>query len=130
MTAPTSSPTLFERIGGPGGVAAAVSSFYRRVTADPLLAPWFEGVDMDRLAAHQRWFLAAAVGGPDRFAGRDLGAAHQDLGITDAAFDRVAEHLAEALIEVGVGGDDVATIIATVAGLRPLIVDARAAKAG
>lgn len=130
MNAPTSTSTLFERIGGPGGAAAAVSVFYQRVIADPMLAPWFEGVDMDRLATHQRWFLAAALGGPDRFTGRDLGTAHHGLGITDAAFDRVAEHLTAALTEVGVEHGDVTTIIATVAELRAAVVEARAVTSG
>ena len=43
---------------------------YRRVLADPELAPWFEGIDLDRLKAHQRSFLAAAFGGPRVFGGR------------------------------------------------------------
>ena len=121
---PTSPSSLFDRVGGSSGIEAVVAEFYRRVTADPLLADWFDGVDMARLAAHQRRFLAAALGGPDRFAGRDLGSVHRRLNITGEAFDRVAGHLATALTVVGVHSDDVATIVDTVAGLRPVVVRA------
>jgi len=120
--APTSPSTLFDRIGGRSGVGTVVTAFYARVTADPLLAGWFDGVEMARLVAHQRRFLAAALGGPDRYGGRDLFAAHRRLGITDDAFDRVAGHLATALTDLGVHDDDVATIIGSVAGLRSVVV--------
>jgi hemoglobin len=123
-TASTSPSTLFDRIGGQNGVATVVTAFYARVTADPLLAGWFDGLDMARLVAHQRRFLAAALGGPDRYGGRDLCAAHRRLGITDDAFDRVAGHLATALTDLGVHDDDVATILGSVAGLRSAVVAA------
>jgi hemoglobin len=121
-TTPTAPSTLFDRIGGQSGVGTVVAAFYGRVTADPLLAGWFDGVDMVRLVAHQRRFLAAALGGPDAYEGRDLSAAHRRLGITDEAFDRVAGHLATVLTDLAVPDDDVATIIGTVAGLRSVVV--------
>jgi len=92
--------SLYDDIGGAAAVTVAVTVFYTRVTDDPELAPWFGGVDIERLKAHQRAFLTAALGGPDLFTGRTMEAAHAGLGITIEAFDRVLEHLAYTLFDL------------------------------
>ncbi|WP_394553016.1 group 1 truncated hemoglobin [Agromyces sp. MMS24-JH15] len=101
---------IYDRLGGPDGVRTAVSVFYQRVTADPELAPWFEGIDLDRLQAHQRAFLAAAFGGPRVFSGRTLSEAHAGLEITDAAFDRIVETLMTSLADLGVDAQAVVAV--------------------
>lgn len=93
---------LYDDIGGADGVRTAVSVMYNRITADPELAPWFDGIPMDRLRAHQRAFLAAAFGGPAIFTGRSAQAAHEGMAITDDAFDRVVSSLLTALADLGV----------------------------
>src|SRR5262245_49676415 len=70
-------PTLFDRLGGTVAIDAAVDVFYGRVLADPELAPFFARVDLRHLRAHQRAFLAMALGGPERYRGRDLSDAHR-----------------------------------------------------
>ena len=109
--------SLYDDIGGAAAVTVAVTVFYTRVTDDPELAPWFGGVDIERLKAHQRAFLTAALGGPDLFTGRTMEAAHAGLGITIEAFDRVLEHLAYTLFDLGLGYDQVTAVID---GLRPI----------
>ena len=37
------------RIGGPAALEAAVEIFYEKIVADPNLAKFFDGVDMDKL---------------------------------------------------------------------------------
>ncbi|WP_422769874.1 group I truncated hemoglobin [Plantactinospora sp. WMMC1484] len=117
--------SIYDRIGGTESVRAAVDGFYARVLADPELAPFFVGVELDRLKAHQRAFIAAALGGPQIYAGRDMTAAHAGLNVTDGAFDAVVAHLASTLAELGVSGEDIAEIAATLAPLRPQIVSVR-----
>lgn len=115
--------SVYEQIGGSAPVQAAVDLFYEKVTADGRLAPWFEGVDMRRLKAHQRAFIGAALGGPDTYRGRDMGAAHAGLGITPDAFGAVVGHLVAALEELGVDGGTVGVIVETLAPLEAQIVD-------
>ena len=93
---------LYDEVGGPDGVRTAVTVFYRRVVDDEELGPWFEGIDLDRLKAHQRAFLGAAFGGPQIFSGRSLADAHASLEITDAAFDRIVQTLCTSLADLGV----------------------------
>lgn len=121
--------SIYADIGGRDAVAAAVDIFYGLVLADDLLAPYFEGRDMARQQAHMRAFLAAALGGPDVYAGRDMAAAHAGLRISGAAFDRVVELLVATLQQLDVPADVIAAIGAKLTPLRPQIVTAQAAAA-
>jgi hemoglobin len=114
--------TPYDAIGGRDAIRIAVDRFYERVLADPTLAPWFAATDMDRLRAHQRAFFTTALGGPDEYAGRSVGVAHAGLRITDAAFDRVAEHLTATLLDLGVPAETVEAVVGGVAGMRSDVV--------
>jgi hemoglobin len=105
----TSEPTLYDRLGGALAVQAATEVFYRKVLADPLLSGYFDDVDMDRQIAKQAAFLTMALGGPNDYDGRDLRSAHASLaGLDDQHVDRVIEHLAQTLKELGVDDADIA----------------------
>ncbi len=94
--------SLFDRIGGSGAIEAATELFYRKVLADPFLAPYFDDIDMDRQVAKQAAFLTMALGGPNIYTGADLRTAHARLtGLTDEHVDRVIGHLAATLRELG-----------------------------
>ena len=114
--------TIYDDIGGTEAVAAVVDDFYRRVLADPGLAPWFDGIDLRRLKTHQRAFVTAAVGGPDVYAGRSMADAHAGLGITPEAFARVVDHLATSLAAFGVPDGTIGAIGAALAPLEAQIV--------
>lgn len=114
--------TIYKTVGGAPGVAVVVDGFYRRVLADPRLAGYFAGTDMQHLKRHMRAFLNAAFGGPYVYGGRDMAAAHAGLGITGADFDAVAGHLVETLTELGVPPFTISQIAATLTSLRPGIV--------
>jgi hemoglobin len=115
---------IYDTIGGGPAVAAAVEGLYARALADPELAHYFAATDMRRQKAHLRGFVAAALGGPRVYAGRDMGAAHAGLGITSAAFDRVVAHLVAALAALGVAPATIEAIGAMLAPLRDQIVTA------
>jgi hemoglobin len=115
---------IYDQVGGPDGMRTAVTVFYNRVTADEELGRWFDGVDLDRLKAHQRAFLAAAFGGPQLFSGRGLRDAHADLEITDAAFDRIVATLLTSLADLGVPKEAVGAVGERLEVARPDIVTA------
>lgn len=94
--------SLYEQLGGDAMVAKTVTRFYDKVVADPLLRPFFEGMDMRRLQAMQKAFLTTAFGGPNAYTGRDMRRAHERLvqqGMSDAHFDAVMKHLDSTLAE-------------------------------
>jgi hemoglobin len=117
---------IYEQIGGRAAVGAAVDIFYARVIGDPVLAPYFAGTDMRRQKAHMRAFLAVALGGPEIYGGRDMGAAHAGLGVTDEAFNRVVGHLVATLVELSVPAELIAAIGAKLEPLRAVVVEAPA----
>lgn len=99
------STTLYARIGGHAALSAAVDLFYAKVLVDDLLKPFFDGIEMRRQKGKLRAFLAFALGGPVRYDGQDLRAAHAPLverGLDEACFAAVAGHLRATLAELGV----------------------------
>ena len=97
---------LFDRLGGEAAVMAAVDLFYAKVLADPVTAPFFEGLDMDAQVKKQVAFMSRAFDGPDTYQGRDLRSAHAKLvaeqGLSDVHFDAVAKHLGDTLAQLGI----------------------------
>ena len=114
--------TIYEEIGGKASVTAAVDLFYERVLTDPLLSPYFANTDMKRQKRHMRAVIAGALGGPDLYAGRDMGAAHAHLSVTGQAFDAVVRHLVATLETLGVTATTIGAIGARIAPLREVIV--------
>lgn len=108
--------SVYELLGREHGIRTAVDRFYERVLADPQLADYFTGVDMNRLRWHQVTLLSTVTGGPATYEGRDLGEAHAHLDISGADFDRVVAHLDDTLEELGVDAairDQVAGVLLT-----------------
>ena len=110
--------SVFEQIGGKPAVSAAVEGLYERLLADPAIAPYFAGTDMERQKRHMRAFMALALGGADLYAGRDMASAHAHLGVTHDAFDRVVGHL----VALDVPGELIHAIGDRLAPLRDQIV--------
>lgn len=113
--------SIYERIGGEAAVAAAVPRFYEKVMADPSLAHYFHGLDLDAQIDKQIAFMTMAFGGPNGYTGRDLRSAHAKLlkkGLGDAAFDAVASHLGATLQELGVDAGLIGEVLDIVAHTR------------
>lgn len=109
--APQINASLYERIGGEATVMATVVKLYQKTLDDPLLAPFFVGVNMDDLKRAQRSFVSFAFGGPVRFTGRDLRAAHRDSvrkGLSDMHFDALLHHLVSAMQELDIDDELIA----------------------
>ncbi len=64
------------RLGGEAGINCIVDRFYELQLSDPITGPFFEGVDMKKLAKRQKQFLNMLTGGFNKCEGFDLKAAH------------------------------------------------------
>lgn len=118
--------TLYDEVGGKPAVAAIVEDFYDRILADPNLVDYFTGKDMAGLKRHQRAMVTVALGGAsDTYRGRMMTPAHAGLAITDDAFDRVLEHLADALGARQVRPLTIEKVLAILDALRGDIVQAQ-----
>ena len=107
----TSSPSLYDRLGGADLVATLVPALYDRVLQDPDLAPFFTHAALDKLQAMQREFISMALGGPIHYTGRPLGHVHHGRGITRFHFAKFAGHLLDALKAQGVSDEDANEVI-------------------
>ena len=114
--------SVYDQIGGMAAVGATVDELYARVLGDPRLAPYFEGLDMERQRSHMRTFIAAALDSTKVYEGRDMAEVHAGLGITARDFDGVASHMAGALRSLGVPTEQVQAVLARIAPLRDEIV--------
>jgi hemoglobin len=115
---------VYDDIGGKEAVAATVERFYDNVLADPELAPFFVGTDIVRQKAHMRAFIAAALGGPQLYEGRDMRSAHAGAHITHHAFDRVVGHLVATLTSLAIPPHIIEAIGGRIAPLRSEVVGA------
>lgn len=104
-------PTLYERLGGESGIEDLMRRFYVKVTADPLLAPFFVNVSLEKLHRLQSEFMGAALGGPQVYSGLELSWVHAGRGITTRHFNQFAQHLLATLEEIGVAADDVREVV-------------------
>jgi hemoglobin len=113
--------TLFDRLGGPAGVAAIVEEMYRRVLADPTLAPFFQNVQMDRLRKMQYQFIASALDGPIDYTGAELNAIHRGRGITGEHFAKFCGHFADTMEAAGASEREVDDVLGRLATYKDKI---------
>lgn len=97
MNADSAEPDLLNQVGGPEGLRRIVDEMYVRVLADNDLAPFFEGVEMDKLVRMQTEFIASITSGDIQYTGADLTKVHAGRGITRRHFSQFVSHLTDAL---------------------------------
>jgi hemoglobin len=113
--------SIYEQIGGAKAVDAAVDIFYRKVLADLTISHFFDAIDITKQRAKQKAFLTMVFGGPNKYDGKDLRAAHAPLvtqGLTDKHFDAVAKHLKATLEQLKVPADLTNQILAIAGSVR------------
>lgn len=96
---------LYERLGGAPILEALVIGLYSRIIEDPLLSPFFSGLDIVSVMKSQRNFLAYALSEPAPETDRILRRAHAPLleqGLSDKHFDALKEHFFSACAELRV----------------------------
>lgn len=97
--------SLYDQLGQEPGITKAVDEFYERVLSDPSLQPYFSDADVDDVRRHQVLLLSSVSGGPLQYTGRALDRVHRGLGVTHEDFDRVVDHLAGTLDDLGAPGE-------------------------
>jgi hemoglobin len=107
--------SLYEQLGGDPAISAALDRFYGKVLADPTVSVYFERVDVERVKAAQRAFLAMAFGGPNNYGGRDLRTAHaatRARGLDEKDYEAFMTHFRDTLVELGVAEPQIAEVMA------------------
>jgi len=89
--------SLYQRLGGKRGITAVVDQFVTNVAADKRINKFFAKTNIPRLKKLLVDQICEASGGPCKYTGRSMKAAHKGMGITDKDWDALVEDLVKAL---------------------------------
>jgi hemoglobin len=123
--AAVSPSSLYARIGGIDALRLVVPEFLRTVAADERINYLFAMSDLEALQGKLVDFFCAATGGPCKYAGRDMKAAHANLPIGPKHFDAMVEDLTKALDHYQVPAREKGEILTALLPLRGDIVSVR-----
>lgn len=115
--------SLYQKLGGKAALDAAVELFYKKVLADDRVKHYFDDINMNKQRRKQKEFLAAALGGPIPWTGKDLRAAHKDLGLSEADFAAIAGNLKATLEELKIDKDLIAQALAIVGSTHDAVLN-------
>lgn len=110
--------SLYHRLGGQAAIDGAVEAFYVKVLADERVNHFFEDINMASQRRKQKAFLAAALGGPLPWTGKNMRKAHEDLDIKEQDFNAIAENLVATLKDLGISQPLIDETIAIVASTK------------
>ncbi|SDG48109.1 hemoglobin [Onishia taeanensis] len=96
------SDSLYASLGGKAVIDAVVNDFLYRIAGDERIVGFFANTNIDHFAEAFATQLCDISDGPCDYTGPSMARAHQHMGITDAHFNAVVEHLRAALIDQGV----------------------------
>src|ERR671922_1688326 len=106
---PSSSPSLYRRLGGREGIAGVVDQFVVNALADPRIGPAFKALPAAKvgpLKTNIADFICENSGGPCSYGGRTMKESHRGLGLEKADFDACNAALAKALDSKNVAASD------------------------
>ena len=124
--APPATASLYARLGGYESLAAVTDDILAREVRDPVITPFFKGLDagdLRRIRQHLLDQLCTATGGPCFYPGRDMKAVHAELEITEAAWNAFTRHIEETLTAFKVPEREHNELVVVIAGLKKDIVN-------
>lgn len=113
---------VYQGLGGIDGIQRIVADFLPIVGTDTRVQHQFDDVDMKHLAKMLAQQFCVLSGGPCKYAGKDMRTVHEDLGVTDAQFNALAEDLQMAMDKQGIASRIQNQLIARLAPMRRSIV--------
>src|SRR5215813_12351782 len=118
---------LYERLGGKPAIQAVAGDLVDRILRDGRVNKWFahaasspENTAMYKSKLSD--FLCQSLGGPCKYTGMDMVAAHKGRGITADAFNAVVEDLIASLDKFKVPQKEKTDLLRVLGGLKPAIV--------
>ncbi len=97
LIAPAQAGTLYADLGEQRGLTRIVDGLLERALADARIKATLEDTNIDRLKRLLVLQLCGLTGGPCRYTGRTMKAAHADLNLTPRHFNALVEDLQDAM---------------------------------
>ncbi len=120
--------SLYDRLGGKAAITAVVDEFVGRVAADTRINKFFAAAasNPQHLAMFKMKLadqICQASGGPCKYTGMDMKAAHKGMGITSAQFTALVEDLVDALDKFKVGEKEKSELLGALGPMKTDIVE-------
>jgi hemoglobin len=119
---PAAGKPLYDRLGGTPAITAVVGNFVTRVGNDQRINARFANTDLAHLKQMLVEQICQASGGPCKYTGKDMKAAHAGQKVTDEEFNALVEDLQGALNELKVGAPEQKDLLGALGPMRPDIV--------
>lgn len=115
--------SLYDRLGGKGAITAVVDVFADRLVADPQVGGRFASADVKRFKMLNTELVCMATGGPCKYSGQDMKAAHNGMRISQKEFNIVAGHLKATLRKFKVPRQEQKELMGIIGSLQKDIVE-------
>jgi hemoglobin len=128
--AQTEEKSLYDRLGGQAAISAVIDDFAGRVLADARVNKKFAKSNPERLVFHLKEQVCAVTGGPCKYTGQSMGAAHKNMKVTEGEFNALVEDLVMTLDKFNVPAREKGEILTALGGLKSQIVEVNSADTG
>jgi|SRR5688572_24220853 len=122
--------SLYERLGGKDAIKAVVDELATIAIADNRINKKFARSNPERLKFELAEQICAATGGPCKYTGRDMKAAHKNMGVTEGEFNALVEDLVKALDKFNVGAAEKNELLGILAPMKSQIVEVKSQATG
>ena len=125
---PGAQKSLYDRLGGLKGITVVVDDFINRLVANkqlnknPAINAGRKSAPAPYLKFQVSQMVCGVTGGPCKYTGMDMTAAHKGRAVTSEAFGAVAEDLSSLLDQLKVPAKEKAEVMTLVGSLKPSIV--------
>ena len=120
---PFAGDRVWTSFGGEAGTRRVVERFVELNLADPRIGDIFKGQDLVRLRRVLFEQFCYLLGGNCAYSGRDMKAAHTDLGIQQADMNALVDNLQRAMSAEGVPFTAQNRLLAKLAPMRSQVVE-------
>jgi hemoglobin len=114
--------SLYARLGGKDAITGLVEDFVANVAADRRISQFFDGADMPGFRQKLVDQICAVSGGPCKYTGKDMKAAHAGMAIKDEEFNFLVEDLVKSLDKFKVAEQEKQELLALLEKMRAAIV--------
>lgn len=119
---PPKPQSLYDRLGGKPAIEAVVDDFVTRLAADRRINKRFAKTNVPKLKEHLVLQICEATGGPCKYTGKDMVAAHKGMKISKAEFNITGQHLAASLDKFKVPEKEKNELLTAIGGMEKDIV--------
>jgi hemoglobin len=115
--------SLFDRLGGQGAIEAVIDDFLGRVAKDEKINAGFAVAHVPKVRQRLVELVCVGTGGPCKYSGRDMVAAHEGQGITTPQFEALVGHLVATLDAFKVPAKEKGELLGILGPMKGAIVE-------